>query len=108
MRNIIILFSFIVLIPSISIEASGVKIEKQLFIDHWTYVETYGANGNDSNDDKQAIQNALNAEINVSLSAGKIYYISSTLVIPANKTFQIPAGTQIEVFIDTKKLIVTK
>ncbi len=95
MKNIIILFSIFVLTPSISIEASSVKNEKQLFIDHWTYVETYGANGNDSNDDKQAIQNALNAAYNVSLSAGKVYYLSGTVTIPEGKVLQIPAGAQL-------------
>ncbi len=107
------LILFIVLLNIICIKAikASILIEntrKGIQTSHWIYVEAYGANGNDSNDDKQAIQNALYAAYNVSLSAGKIYYISSTIVFPANKSFQILVVTQIEVFIDTKKLIVTK
>jgi hypothetical protein len=68
---------------------------RAITIDQWTYVETYGANGTDSNDDLQAIQNALNASYNVSLSAGKVYYLSGTLTIPEGKTLQIPAGAQL-------------
>jgi hypothetical protein len=108
--KVLLLFALIVLISN---KASTLcldiyKKSKLNITNNWTFVEEFGANGNDSNDDKQAIQNALNASYNVSLSTGKVYYLSGTIVIPANKSFQIPVVTQIEVFIDTKKLIVTK
>jgi len=95
--KVLLLFALIVLISN---KASTLcldiyKKSKLNITNNWTFVEEFGANGNDSNDDKQAIQNALNASYNVSLSAGKVYYLSGTLTIPEGKTLQIPAGAQL-------------
>ncbi len=92
MKKVITISLLLLVISSISLKATYVKTTLS---NHWTFVETYGANGTDSYDDLQAIQNALNSAFNVSLSAGKVYYISSTLIVPANKSFQIPAGSQL-------------